>query len=124
MKLKTKVKQKGSIDAYIKRMYNLADSEEIRRLAEFGLNELIEATPVETGLTASSWSYKIEKTDTGFSINYYNDNMTEGVPVIILLQYGHVNHLGKYCDGTDIVNPVINGIFDDLVVKIKREASR
>ena len=123
MKVKTKVTTKGSLNDYVKRVREFGKSEEIKALAEQGLFSLSQATPVDTGKTAGSWSYKLKNTPKGFRIDYFNSNMSDGVPVVILLQYGHATIFGKYYEGTDFINPAIDAVFDDLVVKLNKEVS-
>lgn len=80
-----------------------------------GVEALAEATPKDTGLTASSWSYKIErKAGQGASISFYNSNIQNGVPIAIILQYGHGTKNGGWVEGRDYINPAIRPIFDEI----------
>ena len=80
-----------------------------------GVAALASATPVDTGKTASSWYYKIEKTDASVSIMYCNSNIQNGVPIAVILQYGHGTKNGGWVQGRDYINPAIQPIFDKIV---------
>ena len=96
----------------------------LRYYAEIGLQALESATPVDTGLTASSWRYEIHKTEDQVSIEYLNDNVTKyGTPVAILLQYGHGTNNGGYVEGIDYINPALKPIFDDITEAVWKEVT-
>lgn len=81
---------------------------------EEGVRALAMATPVDTGETAKSWSYNIVETKTGLSLVWTNSNVKDGVPIAILLQYGHATGTGGYVQGMDYINPALQPIFDKL----------
>lgn len=89
-----------------------------------GVMALQENTPKETGLTASSWYYEIVKTNTGYSIQWKNSNIQNGVPIAIILQYGHATGTGGYVEGTDYINPAIGPIFERIAKNAWKEANR
>ena len=93
------------------------------RYGQLGTASLAAATPVDTGLTASQWSYEINKTSTGFSISWLNSNVKDGVPVVILLQYGHGTRNGAYVQGRDFINPSIRPIFYMIADSIWKEVT-
>lgn len=93
-------------------------------LAREGVAALASATPVDSGLTASSWYYKIEKTKGTTSINYYNSNIQNGVPIAIILQYGHGTRNGGWVQGRDYINPAIQPIFDKIADSAWREVTK
>lgn len=89
-----------------------------------GVRALALATPVDSGLTASSWGYQIY-TSKGFAkISWTNSNVVDGVPVAILLQYGHATKSGSYIEGRDYINPALQGIFDKLAVEAWKETTK
>ena len=79
-----------------------------------GVAALASATPVDSGLTAASWYYKIERTDTHVSLIFCNSNIQNGIPIAIILQYGHGTGTGGWVQGRDYINPTIQPIFDRL----------
>lgn len=87
----------------------------LRRYAEEGLNNLREATPVDSGVTADSWYYEIDnKGYNSWSITYYNSNVNNGFSVVIGLQYGHATGNGGWVQGHDFINPAIQSVFDKI----------
>ena len=80
-----------------------------------GVAALASATPVETGLTANSWYYKIEQTDTSIALQFCNSNIQNGIPIAIILQYGHGTRNGGWVEGRDYINPAIQPLFDRIV---------
>lgn len=76
-----------------------------------GVSALAAATPVDTGKTAKSWRYKIANKKDSATITFYNTNIQNGVPIAIILQYGHATRNGGWVQGIDYINPVIQPIF-------------
>jgi len=86
-----------------------------------GVRALAEATPVDTGLTADSWEYLFTISKGHISISWNNTNAPDGVPIAILLQYGHGTRNGGYVKGRDYINPALKPIFDSLAQKAWKE---
>ena len=89
-----------------------------------GVAALASATPVDTGLTANSWYYKIEHKDGTATISFFNSNIQNGVPIAIILQYGHGTGTGGWVQGRDYINPAIQPIFDKIVTEAWREVTK
>lgn len=89
-----------------------------------GVAALASATPVDTGLTANSWYYKIEHNDGTATISFFNSNVQNGVPIAIILQYGHGTGTGGWVQGRDYINPAIQPIFDKIVTEAWREVTK
>ena len=89
-----------------------------------GVAALASATPVDTGLTANSWYYKIEHQDGTATISFFNSNVQNGVPIAIILQYGHGTGTGGWVQGRDYINPAIQPIFDKIVTEAWREVTK
>lgn len=92
--------------------------------ARAGLSALASATPVRTDLTAQSWYYEIQQSNTGISITYYNRNVNENVNIALIIQYGHGTRNGGWVEGIDYINPAIQPIFDNIVEQIWGEVTR
>lgn len=88
-----------------------------------GLETLQEATPKRTGKTAKSWSYKVESGKGAYSLSFQNDNMFRGVPVVVLIVYGHATPSGHWIEGRDFVTPVVDPLFEKLQKQIRKEAA-
>jgi hypothetical protein len=86
-----------------------------------GVAALSNATPSETGHTAASWYYEIVHKRGYHAIHWHNDNMVDGIPVAIMIQYGHGTGTGGYVQGRDYIMPAIRPIFDQIVSDIIRE---
>lgn len=95
----------------------------LEQLAQEGLKALKEATPVESGLTAEAWSYKITNLANSYRIEYFNTHFVKGVPIAIILQYGHATRNGGYVYGRDYINPAIQPIFDKIAEKAWKEVN-
>ena len=89
-----------------------------------GVAALASATPIDSGKTASSWYYKIENKNGYASINFCNSNINKGVPIAIILQYGHGTRKGGYVQGRDYINPAIRPIFDKVADDAWREVTK
>lgn len=91
----------------------------LNRYGEMGVRALREATPKDTGDTANSWSYEIEENNGSVRIIWKNDSTTkDGIPIVVLLHYGHGTRNGGYVQGRDFINPAMRPVFD----KIAKEA--
>lgn len=93
-------------------------------VAKEGVIALAQATPVDSGETANSWDYEIVKTKTGAVIYWTNSNINDGVPVAILIQYGHATDNGAYVQGTDFINPAMKPVFNNIADEAWREVTR
>lgn len=89
-----------------------------------GVEALRAATPVDSGLTASSWYYKIERTPGSISITWLNSNVNEGVPIAIILNYGHATGNGGYVSGKHYISPAIQPIFDEIADAVWKEVEK
>lgn len=88
-----------------------------------GVAALSSATPVDSGKTASSWSYDVSQSQTGAKITFYNSNVNKGVNIAIILQYGHGTGTGGWVEGRDYINPAIQPVFDKLVESVWKEVT-
>ena len=93
----------------------------LEKYAKEGVEALRSNTPVDSGVTADSWGYEIVTTRKGFSINWTNSNVVDGVPVVILLQYGHATRSGSFVEGRDFINPAMKPIFDRIAESLWKE---
>jgi hypothetical protein len=91
---------------------------------QVGVDALASATPTDSGLTASSWTYTIEKVRGKYSLIWHNTNVVDGVPVAILIQYGHGTGTGGWVEGRDYINPSIRPIFDMITEEVWRQVTQ
>ena len=110
-------RQKGDfskLSKYFEKMKEAAKIGVLDKYGREGVAALSSATPVESGKTASSWSYEIERQNGAVSIVFKNSNVNKGVPIAIILQLGHGTGTGGWVEGRDYINPAIQPIFDKL----------
>lgn len=81
---------------------------------KMGVEALSKATPVDSGTTAISWSYEIERTSDSTTISWLNSNENQGVNIAVILQYGHGTGTGGYVQGRDYINPALRPVFDKI----------
>lgn len=87
----------------------------LEKYGKRGVEALRDATPKNTGKTAESWAYDVQKDEKGqYQIVWYNTNKNNGVNIAILLQYGHATRNGGFVKGTDYINPAIEKIFNRM----------
>ena len=96
----------------------------LSKYGQQGIDALSKATPVDTGETANSWKFKIESKKGKATIIWYNTNVVNGVPIAILLQYGHGTQNGGYIQGRDYINPAMRPIFDRMANDIWKEVTK
>ena len=120
-------RQKGDfskITRYFERAKEKLRLGDLDKYGRAGVAALASATPIDTGLTASSWYYEIENTKETVEISFHNSNIQNGVPIAIILQYGHGTGTGGWVEGRDYINPAIQPIFDDIANEAWREVTK
>lgn len=119
-------RQKGDfskLSRYLEKVKEAAKVGVLDKYGQAGVAALSSATPVESGLTAQSWYYEIEHTKSSAVIRFLNSNVNKGVPIAIILQYGHGTGTGGWVEGRDYINPAIQPVFDRLAEEAWREVS-
>ena len=119
--------QKGDfskLNRYLERVKEAVKVGILDKYGQMGVNALSAATPVDSGLTASSWYYEIQRKGGNVSIEFYNSNVNKGVPIAIILQYGHGTRTGGWVQGRDYINPAIQPIFDKIAEEVWKEVTR
>ena len=121
-----KFRQKGDFSKltnYLEKTKSAVRLSKLDHYGREGVAALASATPVNTGLTASSWSYKITYTKDSATISFHNSNIQNGVMIAILLQYGHGTRNGGWVEGRDYINPTIQPIFDKIANEAWKEVT-
>ena len=111
-------------NSYLERVKEAVKLGMLNKYGRMGVEALASATPVDTGLTARCWGYRIERTSSSASIIFYNTNVNKGVPIAIILQYGHGTGTGGWVEGRDYINPAIQPVFDKIVEDAWKEVTR
>lgn len=112
-----KFKQRGNFnntERFFKRAQKMDFFKNLEKYARAGVAALASVTPVDSGNTANSWDYEIVKEKGHISIYWTNSNINDGVPIAVILQYGHGTNGGGYVEGRDYINPAIQPIFDQI----------
>ena len=118
------IRQKGDfskLDRDFERLKEVVKMGDLDKYGREGVAALASATPKDTGKTADSWEYKIERSNGMTSISFYNTNVNKGSNIAILLQYGHGTRNGGYVQGRDYINPAIQPIFDKIAESAWKE---
>ena len=120
-------KHKGNLKKTTKFLERTLKGDYLKNLDKFGregVAALALATPVDTGKTAESWDYRIEKITDGTKIVWTNSNVNKGVNIAIILQYGHGTGTGGYVEGIDYINPALRGVFEEIADAVVTEVSK
>lgn len=120
-------RQKGNFEKSLKYLGKIKDGVKPRDLDRYGregVAALVSATPTRTGKTANSWHYEIVQGKGTVSITFNNSNIQNGVPIAIILQYGHGTGTGGWVEGRDYINPAIRPIFDKLAENAWKEVTK
>ncbi len=120
-------RQKGdfsNLTRYLERVKGAVNLSVLDRYGREGVAALASATPVDSGETANSWYYKVENKNGSATISFYNSNIQNGVPIAIILQYGHGTGTGGWVQGRDYINPAIQPIFDKIAEEAWKEVTK
>ena len=120
-------RQKGDfskLTRYFERIKETFNIGELNKYGEEGVAALESATPKDTGLTSRSWYYKLENKNGVVKISFCNSNIQNGVPIAIILQYGHGTRNGGWVEGRDYINPAIQPIFDKITEEAWKEVTK
>lgn len=120
-------RQKGDfskLTSFLEKAKGAVKFGDLDRFGNEGVAALKSATPVDSGLTASSWYYKIEEGNGSISIVFHNSNIQNGVPIAVILQYGHGTRNGGWVQGRDYINPAIQPIFDKIANEAWKEVTK
>lgn len=120
-------RQKGDfskLTQFLERAKEAVHLGDLDKYGRQGVAALSSATPVDSGLTAKSWYYEIENKNGSATITFNNSNIQNGVPIAIILQYGHGTRNGSWVEGRDYINPAIQPIFDEIANEAWREVTK
>lgn len=121
------VKQRGNFnntEKFLKKSFGRDYISVLAKYGQQGVSALSAATPIDSALTATSWSYKIIQNEGTISIIWENSNVQKGVNIAIILQYGHGTRNGGYVSGRDYINPALKPIFDKMADAAWKEVTR
>lgn len=114
----------SKLDRYLEKLKNAVRVGDLDKYGREGVAALASATPVDSGLTAASWNYEIIRKPGSVSITFNNSNIQNGVPIAVILQYGHGTGTGGWVQGRDYINPAIRPLFDKIANDAWREVTK
>ena len=120
-------KHKGdfsNLTRFLERAKEVVHMGDLDKYGRAGVEALASATPVDSGETANSWYYEITNSNGSAKITFNNSNIQNGVPIAIILQYGHGTRNGGWVEGRDYINPAIQPIFDEIANEAWREVTK
>ena len=113
----------SKVNKYLERVKEAARLGILDKYGREGVAALASATPTESGKTAGSWFYEIEHSAGSTKITFNNSNFNKGVPIAIILQFGHGTGTGGWVQGRDYINPAIQPVFDRIVQEVWKEVT-
>lgn len=109
---------------FLERASRLSITDILNKYGQEGVKALSAATPKNTGATANQWGYEITKGRSSSSITWTNDSENNGIPIVILIQYGHGTKNGGYVSGVDFINPALKEVMNKLADSVWREVTK
>lgn len=122
-----KIRNKGSwdrTDKFFKKSVKITKIENITALAERCIELLKAETPKDSGLTAESWSYQIDKTKNKKTLYITNSNIQNGVKVALLIEFGHATVGGTWVEGKDFIGPITQKAYNDILNETWKELKK
>ena len=68
--------------------------------------------------------FKVENKKGKITLTFYNSNIQDGIPIAIILQYGHGTGTGGWVQGRDYINPAVQPIFDKIAEQAWKEVTK
>lgn len=120
------IKPFSKTESYLKRIQKALEKVNLDEVGRMGVVALKDATPKDSGESADAWDYQVVRDEDGARIIFTNDHVVgfNTVPVVVLIQYGHLSRAGVYVEGRDFINPALAPIYDDIANKIWKEVTK
>ena len=90
----------------------------IEAYGQRGVDALMAATPVDSGLAASSWGYSIEQENGQTKLIWTNSDVEGGYNIVILIDRGHATKSGSWVPGLHFIDEAISPIIAELVREV------
>ena len=114
----------SKLTSFLERAKEAVKIGDLDKYGREGVAALASATPVDSGKTANSWYYEIQHSNGSATITFNNSNIQNGVPIAVILQYGHGTGTGGWVEGRDYINPAIQPLFDKIAENAWREVTK
>lgn len=121
------IEEKGDFkntEKYLAKLNSMELSSILNKYGSLGVSALSNATPIESGETAHSWYFTIVSRKGYYSIRWHNHHIVDGIPIAVILQYGHGTGTGGYVEGRDYIMPAMRPIFDQIAAEAWREVTK
>jgi hypothetical protein len=121
------ITQKGdfnTVEKYLSKLKALELAAVLNKYGSLGVAALSNATPMESGETAHSWFFTTVSRPGYYSIRWHNSHIEDGIPIAVILQYGHGTGTGGYVEGRDYIMPAMRPIFDQIAAEAWREVTK
>lgn len=107
--------------SYLQKLKHLVRASDLDKYGREGVAALASATPIDSGQTANSWYYEVDIRPGLVTLSFHNSNIQNGVPIAVILQYGHGTGTGGWVEGRDYINPAIQPLFDKMANDLWKE---
>ena len=114
----------SKLDSFFARCLEAVNLGVLDKYGKLGVQALAAATPIDSGKTAQAWRYEIKRTSAGANLEFYNSNVNKGVPIALILQYGHGTVTGGWVEGRDYINPALLPVFDGILNDVWKEITK
>lgn len=121
------ITQRGSFsktENYLRRLSNFDFTDIFNKYGALGVTALQNATPIDTSLSANSWYYTIEKKGSYQRLRWHNSNVRDGVPVVILIEYGHATRNGGLVQARPFIMEAIGPIMQQISEEVWKEVTK
>lgn len=121
------LKQTGDfskLNSFLEKAKEVVKLGDLDRYGRAGVEALRSATPIDSGETASSWYYEIDRSSDRVVLRFLNSHINKGVPIAIILQLGHGTGTGGWVEGRDYINPAVRPIFEQIANDMWEEVRR
>ena len=112
------------VNSFLQRCLEIGNLGYLDKYGKRGVDALSAATPKDTGRASSSWRYEIHRENGEVRLEWHNDDIENGYPVIIGCQYGHATKNGSWVEGVDFINPALRPIFNEIKNDVLKEVKR
>lgn len=121
------VSTKGSLsktEHYLRRLNTLNFTDIFNKYGALGVTALANATPIESGLSSLSWYYEIEKKGPYQRLRWHNSDVQEGIPIVVLIEYGHGTRNGGIVQAHPFIMEAISPVIQQAVDEIWKEVTK
>lgn len=114
----------NKVEGWFKSLLNRNYLKMLNTYGEMGVSALRSATPVDTGLAASSWGYEVNTDGNIATVTWTNSDIEGGCSVVILIDKGHATKSGTWVTGQHFIDPALEPVIERLTDAVWKEATR